>query len=205
MKKLLLGLGLLIAPLCANDIYDAIEDLTFDPTGYFATEKSLDKIFQTQEITTVIELGSWAGASTRFLGRRVGPEGKVYAIDHWMGTDNFPPEQKDPRLDHIFHLFLSNIRAAGLAKRVIPIRMSTDEASRALAVTADLIYVDSSRESNQVYRDLINWYPHLNDGGVMCGAEWREPKVKKGVMRAARELGLEVETDKKGRFWRFMH
>lgn len=201
MHKFFLGILLLIAPLQANSIYEAVEELHFDPIGYFATEKPLDHIFQNHEITTVIELGSWAGASTRFIGYRVGEGGKVYAIDHWKGNEHFPAESNDPRLDHIFHLFLSNIRIAGLSDRIIPIRMSTDEAAKALSVTADMIYIDASREASQVYRDVIQWYPHLNEGGIMCGAEYREPGIKHGVQRAAHDLGLMVESDRKGRFW----
>lgn len=202
MKKFLFGILLMVAPMLANDIYDVIDEIKFDPTGYFATEGPLDAIFRDHDIRTVIELGSWAGASTRFLGYRVGPSGKVYAIDHWKGNPNFRPESSDPRLDHIFHLFLSNIRNAGLSDRIVPIRMTTDEAAKALSVTADLIYIDASREAGQVYRDVMNWYPHLNEGGILCGAEWREPSIKKGVGKAARELGLSVETDRKGHFWR---
>ena len=191
-----------MTPLMAADIYDAVEALTFDPTGYFATERDLNTIFNENEIKTVIELGSWAGACTRFLGHRVGEGGVVYAIDHWKGSQNFQPEKKDPRLDHIFHLFLSNIRYAGLSDRVVPIRMTTREASKALAITADLIYIDASRDAEGVYHDIIDWASHLNERGIICGAEWREPAIQQGVKKAALKLGYGIETDKKGYFWR---
>ncbi len=186
----------------ANDPYEGVELLPFDPAGYFATEKSLDTVFNQRNIKVVIELGSWAGASTRYFGRRVGDQGTVYAVDHWEGTANHKGELTDPRLPYIFELFLSNICHAGLTKRVIPVRMSSDEATDALGnVQADLVYIDSSRDSNQVYRDILNWSYHLNEEGTICGTEWREPAVRAGVERAAEELGREIKKDRKGHFW----
>lgn len=201
--QILLSALLISTQLFSNDIYRAVKPLPFDGSGYFACESPLDQIFKAKEIKTVIELGSWAGASTRFFGYRVGSEGKVYAIDHWKGTSNHHGEMIDPRLPYIFHLFLSNIIHAGLQDRIVPIRMTTDEAHRALNIKADLVYVDASRDHEQVYQDIINWSTHLNPGGVICGAEYREPQVRQGVMRAAEELGKEVYTSRKGFFWGF--
>ena len=208
MKKLkfLLATTLCSFSLFSHNIYDSIDILEFDPAGYFATEGPLDQILRHKEVKTVIELGSWAGASTRFFGYRVGKEGTVYAIDHWLGTPNHRGEMTDERLSYIYQLFLSNIQQAGLEERVIPLRMTTDEALKALRhVTADLIYVDAARDSARVYKDIMNWYPHLNEGGVICGTELREPSVREGVQKAAAELGMTIETNRKGFFWILKH
>jgi len=188
--------------VCATSIYDEIDPLPFDGVGYFAAEPILDKLMKEREIKTVIEIGSWAGASTRFLAHRVGPEGKVYAIDHWLGTPEHPGEMNDHRLSYIYHLFLSNIQHFDLGDRVVPIRMSSNEALKALShVQADLIFIDGPRKSQQVYEAIMGWYPHLTDMGVICGTEWRAKSVRDGVMRAVEELGFQVETDKKGLTW----
>ncbi len=201
--KWVIGIILCSFSLCADTLYESINDLPFDPAGYFATEQSLDKIFLSQEIKTVIELGSWAGASTRFFARRVGEDGMVYAIDHWLGATNHHGETTAPIRDHIYHLFLSNIRQAGVEDWVVPMRMTTDEAAKALRkdIRADLIYVDTSRDTYRVYTDIKTWYPFLNEDGVMCGTEWREPAVRVGVQKAAAELNKTIESDRKGYFW----
>ena len=137
------------------------------------------------------------------MGFRVGDGGKVYAVDTWLGTPGHRGEINDPRLSYIYQLFLSNIHYMGLDDRVIPLRMSTVEALKALNhVTADLIYLDAGRECERVYQDIINWSEHLRCDGIICGAEFREPGVRDGVLKAARELGKEVESDYKGFFWR---
>jgi hypothetical protein len=201
--KFLIAAVLCTLSLSAQNLYESVETLNFDPGGYFATENSLDRLFKEQQIKTVIELGSWAGASTRFLARRVGQGGTVYAIDHWLGSKNHPGEMSDPRLKHIYHLFLSNIKDSGVADRVIPMRMSSEEAARALRpdIKADLVYVDTARDTEQVYGDIMNWYPFLKENGIMCGTEWREPAVRTAVQRAAEELGKSIESDRKGFFW----
>ena len=201
--SLFFALSLCSFSLTADTLYDSVETLPFDPTGYYATEQSLDKIFRAQEIKTVIELGSWAGSSTRFFARRVGENGIVYAVDHWFGSPNHRGEMTDPRLDYIYQLFLSNIRHAGIEERVVPMRMSTDEAIKSIRkdVRADLIYIDTARDTARVYTDIVNWYPLLNKEGVLCGTEWREPAVQSAVQRAAQELGKMIETDRKGYFW----
>lgn len=204
MKKFLLTLMPLFffsSLIASNDIYDTVNELPFDPAGYFATEFPLDKILKEREVRTVIELGCWAGASTRFFGHRVGEKGKVYAIDHWHGTPQHRGELSDERLDHIFQVFLSNVCHVELKDRIVPIRMSTEEAARCLNIAADLIYIDAGRDAKTVYRDVINWTPHLNPDGVMCGAEWREPGVRQGVQKAALELGKQIEHDRRGYFW----
>lgn len=188
--------------LTAGSIYDEIHPLPFDGVGYFAAENMLDQLLRERKIKTVIEVGSWAGASTRFLANRVGPEGKVYAVDHWQGTPGHPGEMNDHRLSYIYQLFLSNIRHFDLGDRVVPIRMSSNEALKALMhVEADLIFIDGPRDAQEVYEAIRGWFPHLNQLGLICGTEWREKGVREGVMRAADEIGLQVETDKKGLTW----
>lgn len=201
--KILLPFLIITTALFSNPLSDSVEPLNFDPTGYFASGKSLDRIFRENEIKTVIELGSWAGASTRFFAHRVGEGGTVYAIDHWKGSIENRAEMCDPRLDHIFHLFLSNLKQAGVEHRVVPLRMTTDEAATAIRrdVQADLVFVDTAREEDRVYNDILNWYPFLHEEGIICGAEWREPAVRRAVKHAAHDLGKKVESDRKGFFW----
>lgn len=204
MRKAAIFLLAIFFPAIAwtTSIYDAVDPLPFDSAGYFAAEATLDKILRENEIKTVIEIGSWAGKSTRFLANRVGEEGVVYAIDHWMGTPEHIGENHDPRLPYIYHLFLSNIKQFGLTDRIVPLRMTSEEAHKALEnVKADLIFLDGPRDANGVYQSVINWHNHLSETGILCGTEWREKTVRQGVQKAATELGLQIESDRKGLAW----
>ncbi|NGX47059.1 MAG: hypothetical protein K1000chlam3_00428 [Chlamydiae bacterium] len=199
MKRIFLILFL--HSIAWTSAYDHIKPLPFDPHGWFNNQTALEKIFNTREIHTVIELGSWAGLSTIFFGQAVGPAGRVYAIDTWQGSPTEDAHKNDPRLKNLYQLFLSNIKHAELQEIVIPFRMRTDEAARALDLTADLIYVDADHTTEQVCRDIINWHSHLNPGGIICGDDWDWKSVRKGVKKAAQHLHMQIETE--GNFWFF--
>lgn len=206
-KSLIIGALALFASSTATanelpGIYSAIEPLPFDPHGWFYNEFPLNKLFYENEIHTVIELGSWCGASTRFLAYHVGEGGKVYAIDTWSVEPKTRQQLRYKNLPNLFKQFLSNVIHSGLTDRIVPLQMTTDEALTFFSVKADLIYVDTSDETEQVYGDIINWYPHLNEGGIMCGNNWKTRAMAAGVKKAADKLGLTIEVDEKGNFWR---
>ncbi len=176
--------------------YCYVNDLPFDGDGWFINQKSLQKCFQEkQDIQTIIEVGSWLGASTRYLAELLPAEGKLYAIDTWLGSWSGSQAiffQNDPRVQYAYQLFLSNIKHANLAHKIIPIRMFSLEAARALNVQADLIYIDACHEEESVYNDLLAWYPHLNKNGILCGDDWYWESVRNGVNRAAEKLNKRI-------------
>jgi hypothetical protein len=166
----------------------------FDGDGWFANGEHLQECFAKNRIKTVIEVGSWLGLSTRFLGSKVGSGGKVYAVDTWLGTPEEEVHQKDPRLPHLYEMFLSNVIHEGLTDVIIPIRMDSLEAAKSLNIKADLIYIDASHLTEAVYQDILHWYPHLNEGGIFCGDDFCWWTVQEGVRKAAAELDLQIES-----------
>lgn len=182
--------------------YHSIKDLPFDDHGWFHNQDQLYISLNSQEVTTVIEVGSWLGSSTRFIARNIPENGVVYAIDHWQGSSNEDVHMQDPRLPQLYHLFLSNVKQAGLAKKIVPVRMSSSEAASALNVMADLIYLDASHDTESVYKDIMLWLPHVKEGGILCGDDWWWDSVKAAVNMAADELNLGVYSS--GNFWKFV-
>jgi predicted O-methyltransferase YrrM len=182
--------------------YRSIADLPFDDHGWFINQDQLRAILASHSPKTVIEVGSWLGSSTRFIASRLPKKnGKLYAVDTWQGSPNEEIHMKDPRLPYLYQLFLSNIKHAQLTNIIVPIRMDSIEASNALNVKADLIYIDAGHETENVYQDILAWYPHLVSGGVLCGDDWMWESVREGVIRAADVLNLKIIAQ--GNFWRF--
>lgn len=208
MKKLFAVL-LMAGPLfCASvsaklipEPYRSINDLPFDDHGWFGNGEQLSACFNERPITTVIEIGSWLGSSTRFLATSVTKGGKVYAVDTWAGSPQEQQHLQDPRLPYLYQLFLSNIKHAQLTRIVDPIRMTSFEASKALNIRADLIYLDGAHDTASVYQDIHAWYPHLNEGGIICGDDWLWPTVRAAVVQAAAELNKSVYSS--GNFWKY--
>jgi hypothetical protein len=79
--------------------------------------------------------------------------------------------------------------------------MKSVEASKALHVKPDLVYIDGEHTTEAVYEDLKAWYPLVQGHGILCGDDWSWDSVKKAVERFAREKQLTIEAS--GNFWRF--
>lgn len=203
MKYLTL-LGLCCLPLVASHpAYEKAELLGYDLHGWFRNKPALDEIFRSKSISSVIEIGAWLGRSAAYFGHQVEPGGVVYAIDTWKGSLEDPDMLRDARLPYLYELFLSNMLHEGLEGTVIPIRMTSDEASAVTDFTADLIYIDGEHTTDQVLRDIRNWHKRLNFGGVICGNCWDHPPVKAAVVRAAKELNMLV-TSSPPSFWQLL-
>ncbi len=176
-------------------------DLFWGEKSWFASvnRESLEKIIIKKHPKIIIEIGSWLGNSTIFMASLLPTDGKLYAIDHWLGG---PSQVHNPRILErlLFQQFLSNIIHSGFAYKVIPIRMDSLEAARALQVIADLIYVDGSHDPDDAYQDIMAYYPKLAPGGVMCGDDY--VAVKRGVDRARAELNVRIKT-KGSTYWEF--
>ena len=67
----------------------------------------------------------------------------------------------------------------------------------------DLVYIDANHTYEGCYQDILDWYPKVKSGGVLCGHDYserhvktRRGKIKFGVVEAvdkfAKDNGLEV-------------
>lgn len=201
-----------------RSFWDQVILLPFNDHGWFAIEnqRELEQIITEHDPQVVVELGSWLGLSSRFIGSQLTDGALLYCIDSWeqydvswKGDENNPANWQPGnlnaygRLDRSqFHQFLSNVKHAGLEDKIIPVRMRTHEAASMLNMKIDLLYIDASHDEESVYQDIMDWYPKLAQDGVICGDDYITwPGVKLAVERAAKELGREVVTV--GQFWRF--
>jgi len=205
MKRSLFALSLFCAPLCGQEIpepYRSIVDLPFDGHGWFYNKIPLERVLKERKPQTVIEVGSWLGCSTRFIASHLPDEGILYAVDTWRGSQNEAIHMQDPRLPYLYQLFLSNVKHAGLTQKIIPVRMESLEAAKALNVQADLIYLDGAHDRESVTQDIIHWLPHLKEGGLICGDDWKWfASVREAVVNCANTYNKKVQVE--GNFWWF--
>lgn len=158
-----------------------------------------------------VELGSFLGQSTAYMATRIRDSGKpitFYAVDLW---------RLDPRNDHngyiakygdnIFPQFLKNMEACGVKDYVHPVPESTTEAALGFrsqistsnsceiknddsGLSFDFIFVDASHQYEDVYRDLVNYWPLVAEGGTMAGHDIYMDGVKRAVDKYFGQLGL---------------
>lgn len=183
--------------------YKSINILPEYDFGYYYNAQEIEDIFNINDIHVVLEVGSWiGGGSTKHFGKLLKEkQGIVYAIDTWLGSTTQQVNQIhwQPVLDYVYHQFLSNMIHWNLTDVVIPCRMQSKEAAKALNVHPDLIYLDGEHTTAAVYEDLTLWYPFVKNRGILCGDDWGWLSVQEAVQTFAINNNLKVEAS--GNFW----
>src|SRR5579859_6479227 len=163
MKKVILFLAFYVTPLYCElpEPYCSINVLPFEKQYFFMNHNTLARLIAKVNPMIIVEVGSWTGASTTFMAQRMPSGGKLYAVDTWLGS---PQELHHTYsfFPYLYQQFLSNVIHAGVADKIIPIRMNSIEASKALNVKIDLCYLDAGHDTKSVMQDILAWYPRLN-------------------------------------------
>lgn len=136
----------------------------------------------------IVEVGSWKGKSTAYLGVEVVNSNKniqVYAVDTWLGSneaahinDQYVKENK------LYELFLSNMSPVNKDREVVkPIRMKSVEAANMFEdKSVDFVFIDASHEYEDVKADIAAWLPKVKPGGVLAGHDWNWTEVQRAVV-----------------------
>lgn len=181
--------------------------------GWYNNQDEIESIFHQNRPKIVVELGSWLGLSTCHMAELLQENGTLYAVDHWLGTkiENRPNQAEiDLLLPTLYEQFLSNVIHRKLTHVIVPWRMTTSEAAYTMGeegITIDLLYIDAAHDERSVYEDLLNWYPLIRNGGVVCGDDWEYAAkdgypVRKAVFRFIKENRLKLHITNKN-FWVF--
>lgn len=185
--------------------YNTIDVLAYDPQGWYANTQEMANLLQSRPVKTVIEVGSWLGSSTRHIASVLPTGAKVYAIDHWLGSEEHQPGGSAyyTALPYLYQQFLSNVIHANLTDKIIPLRMTSLEAAQYLSINldtpADIVYLDASHDTISVYNDMCAWYPFVEGHGILCGDDWTWKSVRKAVKKFAEKKHLKVHSS--GNFW----
>ncbi len=179
------------------------EVLPFDNFGWYNNGDAIEDIFlENPNITIAVEVGCFLGKSTRHIASLLPKEGKIYAIDHWKGSEEHQEghELWYPNISKLYEQFLSNVIHANLTHKIVPIRMDSVKATKKLKIKPDLIYLDASHDTKSVLKDLRAWYPFVKKRGILCGDDYVWKSVAKAVDKFAKEKKLNVIVN--GTFWR---
>lgn len=182
-KKLLMA-GFLFTNLVshAEEPYESIRSMPATPY-YVQDAYTYFDLISTRNYKVVIDVESEDAGVARFIAQQASnlPSlEKIYSVNAWLdcGANK-----------HRFQRFLSNVSQENSSSLIIPLRMSSKEAALALNVTADLINIVGGNDMESVYQDIVAWFPHLNNNGIICGNNWADSAVEIGVTRAAAALG----------------
>jgi len=133
-----------------------------------------------------VEVGSWKGRSTCFLGVEIINSGKsisLDAVDTWLGSEEhygFDVLNEDG----LYKEFINNIEP--LKNIINPVRMKSIQASELYEDDSlEFVFIDASHKYEDVIDDLNAWYPKVKKGGVFAGHDY---PTWEGVTRAVNDF-----------------
>ena len=152
---------------------------------------------------TILEIGSWAGASAISWGtalRDLKVDGHITCVDPWLPyfdtqIDALPVYQEMNRAAEsqlIYRLFQHNIAAAGL-RDIIHVQRGSSE--KVLPQLRDhdyaIVYIDGSHLYKDVLFDMAEAKRLLRDGGILCGddLELESTQIDAAELTAALQNG----------------
>lgn len=165
--------------------YASIRGVAYEPYYLQDSWILLGKV-NALDAAVFIDVESRSGEAARFIGANTAEEVNVYCINSWKEND------------HQFQTFLSNVIHEDAAERVIPIRMSSNEAAAALNLIADVIYIDCN-DIDAIPEKIMDWVTHLSENGVIAGNRWEWPEVEYAVVNAVGSLNLTLSIN--GNYW----
>ncbi|HEV3472658.1 MAG TPA: class I SAM-dependent methyltransferase [Actinomycetota bacterium] len=133
--------------------------------------------FASAEIGPFIEIGSYCGKSTIYLGAAARETGQVvYTIDHHRGSEeNQPGEQYfDPRFVDAegrvdtLPTFRATIEHAGLQETVVGIVGLSEIVASKWATPLGLVFIDGGHSAKAAHADYDGWTPHLLPEGLLA-------------------------------------
>lgn len=176
-----------------------LDSLGPDFQGWIGLPKLLEEYVENIKPKIIFEIGSWKGLSTSSFGGKIKDmnlDSCVIAIDTWLGSSEH--RESLLLLEHInagfpeglYYQFLINMKYMKLEKVVLPFRQSSHIASRFFKekeLKCDILFIDGSHEYEDVLQDLNDYYPLVNNGGLIVGDDLEHKEVR----RAAEKFSIE--------------
>ena len=124
----------------------------------------------------ILEIGAYEGCSTTWLVDNMlhHPESRLITCDTFEGSAEHTEEQKNG----LFDRFQDNLMVSTYPEKVLPFKNRSNELMADLIrrkLKFDIIYVDGSHETPDVYRDAVNGYRLLKDDGVIIFDDYQWP------------------------------
>ena len=154
---------------------------------------------------TFVEIGSWKGRSTSFVGPVCnGNATRLVCIDHWGGSHDSLADRYAAALavEDVEQTFRRNMAELGIHLEVIA-EPSLVAVARFAPSSVDRIFLDGSHDGPSVAQDLEAWYPRLSAGGTLAGHDYdaKHPDLCAAVDTFAARRGLRVLQGPRSIFW----
>lgn len=151
--------------------------------------------FPKERPLTIIEVGSWKGASAFKMISACDKKCKIYCVDNWIGgvADFKTISRNENGFPNIFDEFWTNVKNAGYEDIITPITLVSVDGAEVLkeaGVQADVIYIDARHDYKGVTEDLNVYWPLLKKGGLFFGDDFSSDFF--GVIGAVQHFAFDV-------------
>lgn len=122
-----------------------------------------------------VDIGPWKGKSTLCLAAVAAQnEGKVLAIDHWLGSSGTQTEKLAASTD-IFSVFKTNMELVDGWLDVVYAWYMPHEFANVLMKNnlIDLVFLDADNRYEHYSTAISLWLPRLRSEGIICGRNHR--------------------------------
>lgn len=127
---------------------------------------------------TVIEVGSWMGASTCFIAGGLKGRAKIHAVDNFQGLSTCGEDAawynrhfKSLGHNSTLDIFKRNFADLGFADRAEPVVSDSLAAAQSLVALkgrVDFIFIDGDHSYEACKADILAWSPYVKRGGVIA-------------------------------------
>ena len=176
--------------------------------GFLAEDEAqalYDHALQASSKGPVLEIGSYCGKSTIYLGLAcLQTDSTVFALDHHRGSEEHQlgeffhdPDLYDGSEEQVdtFREFRRNISSAGLNEVVVPVVAGSEAAARHWQTPLAMVFIDGGHSLDAALTDYRCWTAHLNRGGILAihdlfGDAQEGGQAPYAIYRMARDSGL---------------
>ena len=151
---------------------------------------------------TIVEIGCFAGRSTRFLMDGLDYAGKhkvkVHVIDTFKGSGM---EHAEVDCSRVYEDFVRNLDDYIQDERVIIHQLRSDDPDLIKSFednSVSAVIIDGNHTLEAVEDDVYNWWPKIIEGGIMVGDDINLDSVKQGCYKGLSRHGIDTVTHCKG-------
>ena len=143
----------------------------------------------------IVEIGSYLGASACFLAEGSKErKATVFCVDTWMND-----AMSEGQMDTLTR-YLANTRAYRNA--IVPLRGKSDQIARSFVKPIDLLFIDGDHSYDGCKRDILEWYPKLNDGAHVIFHDYGWSKdIQKAVHAYSQPLEIQNGSSLNTIYW----
>jgi predicted O-methyltransferase YrrM len=135
-----------------------------------------------RESKVFVQIGAWHGKSSRAIADNLPPDGRLYDVDAWMGSNaELDTNHWSARLldgDHAFDEYARGMWDHLASGKVTPLKMRGKNGAallRDMGVKADTVFIDGGHGPGETREDIESFLPLRKEGGVIAGHDYAHP------------------------------